>query len=157
MRHSAIVLSHYSQHALLGLSLSGRVSNPLPCVAWRCFARRGANLSTKQMKMDSEATADTKCHESELTFLSSICMHSHEKKKKLFPFPANSSTARHTHRRVSNRLLHIGQSYEASLLHTSTEKHTNTSTYAWNHTAWKLNAYLLMSCHGDRYCNLIGW
>lgn len=50
MRQNAIVPSHYSQHALLGLSLSGRVSNPLPCLAWWCFARRGANLSSKQMK-----------------------------------------------------------------------------------------------------------
>lgn len=77
MRQNAIVLSHYSQHALLGLSLSGTASNPLPCVACRCFARRGANLSPKQMKMDSEATADAKCRESELTFLSSMYMPSH--------------------------------------------------------------------------------
>lgn len=25
------------------------------------------------------------------------------------------------------------------------------------HTAWKPKAYLLMSCHGDRNCHLIGW
>lgn len=86
MRQNAIVLSHYSQHALLGLSLSGRVSNSLPRVACRCFARPGTNLASKQMKMDSEATADTKYYESELTSLSSICMHSHGKKKKKFHF-----------------------------------------------------------------------
>lgn len=82
MRQSAIVLSHYSQHAPLGLSLSGRVSNPLPCVACRGFARHGANLSSKQMKMDSAATADTKCHESELTFLHYLHAQSQGKKRK---------------------------------------------------------------------------
>lgn len=76
MRHNAIVLSHYSQHACWVVFLSGKVSNPLPCTAWRCLARRAANLSSKQMKMDSGATADIKHSDSELTVLLSICMHS---------------------------------------------------------------------------------
>lgn len=78
-----------SIHCWVFPSLAGCQSR-FPGTAWWCFARRGANLSSKQMKMDSEATADTKWHESELTLLSSICMHSRrrerEEKKNLFHF-----------------------------------------------------------------------
>ena len=118
-------------------SLAGS-QNPLPCVAWRCFSRRGANLSSKQTKMDSEATAVTKCQESELTFLSSICMHSHggEKKNSIFHFLLiaalpDTHTLTHTHTHV------VGSAIGCCILgkvmrhYCCTRPQRNTQTHGW--------------------------
>lgn len=63
------VLGHYSPRAPLGLPL---LAGRLPAAAHGLFASQGVNLSSKQMKTDSGATADCKRCESELTFLRSI-------------------------------------------------------------------------------------
>lgn len=95
----------------------------------------------------------------QLTFLSSICMHGHGKKKNIFHFlliaalPDTRAVGSAIGCCVPAKLWGI----TAAHVHRATHKHVHTHTENGKHTAWKLNADLLMSCHGDRYCHLIGW
>lgn len=94
----------------------------------------------------------------QLTFLSSICMHGHGKKN-IFHFlliaalPDTRAVGSAIGCCVPAKLWGI----TAAHVHRATHKHVHTHTENGKHTAWKLNADLLMSCHGDRYCHLIGW
>lgn len=151
MRQNAIILSHYSQHALLGLSLSGRVSNPLPSVAWRCFARRGANLSSKQNENAFRSDCRYKMPWIRAR-ISLVYLHTQSEEEKKNPNKQNIFhflliAAVPDTRVVGSAIgcLHTGQSYEALLLHASTEEHTNTSTrtclktYCLNAECWFAN------------------
>lgn len=82
------------------------------------------------MKMDTEATADSKGRESELTFLRSMGTRRRERGKKIhFRLIARADA----HARVSDRLLRTWQSYEALARLAFTEE--DALTGAWRRVA----------------------